>query len=151
MDSYSIHVNASPEHAFAPIRRIGGENGWYGYDWLWNLRGFMDLLVGGVGLRRGRRHPDQAQLGDPIDFFRVHDYKPNKRLRLLAEMKLPARAWLTFDVEPAKNGSLIRQTIEYDPIGLSGIVYWLLVYPFHFLIFKKMLRNIANLAQTQRV
>ncbi len=149
IDARKVKVNVPPDKAFTPIRRIGGECGWYYANWLWNLRGFLDLLVGGVGVRRGRRDPEQAYIGDAIDFWRVQAYEPNKRLRLLAEMKLPARAWLTFDVEPDRDGgSIIHQTVEYDPIGLWGIAYWYLVYPLHLFIFPGMIRNIAKKAET---
>lgn len=138
-------VTASPKQAFAPIRRIGGDRGWYYANWLWRARGFLDLLVGGVGLRRGRKNQDSLQIGDALDFWRVEDFEPDKRLRLLAEMKLPARAWLDFEVQPTANGnSEIHQTVIYDPIGLWGLLYWYLMYPFHFFIFSGMIRNIAK-------
>ncbi len=148
IDAREVKVNVPPEKAFEPIRCIGGDTGWYYADWLWDLRGFLDLLIGGVGVRRGRRDPEHAYIGDAIDFWRVQGYEQNKRLRLLAEMKLPARAWLTFDVEPEKDGgSIIHQTVEYDPIGLWGILYWYLVYPLHIFIFPGMIRNIAKAAE----
>lgn len=148
IDSRKMNVNVPPDQAFAPIRRIGGDTGWYYANWLWQLRGFLDLLVGGVGVRRGRRDPENASGGDAIDFWRVQAYEPNRRLRLLAEMKLPARAWLMFEVESnGNNGSVIRQTVEYDPIGLLGILYWYLVYPLHVFIFSGMIRNIAKAAE----
>jgi len=148
IDARQVKVNVPPEKAFEPIRHIGGDTGWYYADWLWNLRGFLDLLIGGVGVRRGRRDPEHAYIGDAIDFWRVQGYEPNKRLRLLAEMKLPARAWLNFDVEPNKDGgSIIHQTVEYDPIGLWGILYWYLVYPLHRFIFPGMIKNIAKVAE----
>jgi len=150
IDARHAKVNVPPEKAFEPIRRIGGDTGWYYANWLWNLRGFLDLLIGGVGIRRGRRDPEHVFVGDAIDFWRVQGYEPNKRLRLLAEMKLPARAWLTFDVEPDPDkdgGSIIHQTVEYDPIGLWGILYWYLVYPLHLFIFPGMIRNIAKTAE----
>lgn len=94
VDSRTIAVNVPPEQAFAPIRRIGGRNGWYYGNWLWTLRGFLDLLIGGVGVRRGRRDPENLRVGEPLDFWRVEIYEPPHRLRLTAEMKLPGRAWL---------------------------------------------------------
>lgn len=148
IDTRQVQVNVPPEKAFEPIRRIGGAAGWYYANWLWTLRGFLDLLIGGVGVRRGRRDPEHAYVGDAIDFWRVQAYEPNKRLRLLAEMKLPARAWLTFDIVPDQSGgSIIHQTIEYDPIGLWGLVYWYLVYPLHLFIFPGMIRNIARIVE----
>jgi len=147
IDSRVKHVKVGPEQAFEPIRKIGGKTGWYFGNWLWQLRGFLDLLLGGVGVRRGRRDPEHAFVGDAIDFWRVQAYEPNRRVRLLAEMKLPARAWLMFEVEPNGKGSIIHQTVEYDPIGLGGILYWYLVYPLHLMIFSGMIRNIARAAE----
>jgi hypothetical protein len=149
-DSRSIDVDVPPDLAFAPIWRIGGETGWYGYNWLWRLRGFLDLLVGGVGVRRGRAHPDKIYVGDAIDFWRVQTHVPGRVLRLQAEMKLPGRAQLEFEVVPTSKGSNIRQTALYDPIGLSGLLYWYLVFPLHGLVFKGMLRNIARAAVQER-
>lgn len=147
VDSRSADVAVSPERAFAPIRRIGGQTGWYAFDWLWQLRGFLDLLVGGVGVRRGRPLPDQLQVGDALDFWRVEAYEPNRLLRLSAEMKLPGRAWLEFRVEPRDGGSTIRQTALFDPIGLLGLAYWYGVYPLHRLVFAGMLNGIARASE----
>ncbi|MCK6557028.1 SDR family oxidoreductase [Candidatus Binatia bacterium] len=143
VDSRSVHVPVSPHAAFTPIRRLGGRTGWYYGDWLWDLRGWLDLLAGGVGMRRGRRDPEQLRPGDAMDCWRVEAYEPDRRLRLFAEMKLPGRAWLEFDVRPAGDGSEIRQTAIFDPVGLSGLAYWYGVYPLHQLIFAGMLRRIA--------
>ena len=148
VDRRSIAVGVSPQQAFAPIRRIGGATGWYAYDWLWKLRGFLDLLVGGVGVRRGRPAPDDLHVGDALDFWRVEAYEPDRRLRLLAEMKLPGRAWLEFEVEPREGGATIRQTALFDPVGLSGLAYWYVVYPLHCLVFRTMLERIARAAGT---
>jgi hypothetical protein len=149
VDSRTMDVTASPAVAFAPIRRIGAANGWYFADWLWRLRGFIDLLAGGVGMRRGRRDPDQLAVGDAVDFWRVDEYEPDRRLRLAAEMRLPGRAWLEFEVEVAKNGegSTIRQTAVFDPVGLLGLAYWYGVYPIHARVFAGMLRGIARRAK----
>ncbi len=146
VDSRTITVNVPPEKAFAPIRRIGGRTGWYYGNWLWSLRGFFDLLVGGVGVRRGRRDPENLNVGDPLDFWRVEQYEPPHRVRLHAEMKLPGRAWLEFEVTPAEQGSTIRQTAIFDPRGLLGLVYWYGIYPLHQCVFAGMLRNIARAA-----
>ncbi len=143
VDSRAISVDLPSEQAFAPIRRIGGRTGWYYGDWLWSLRGFLDLLVGGIGLRRGRRDPIELKVGDTVDCWRVEAYEPNRRLRLVAEMRLPGRAWLEFEVEPTATGSHIRQTAEFDPVGLAGLSYWYLVYPLHQMVFAGMLRGIA--------
>ncbi len=130
--------------AFAPIRRIGGNRGWYFADGLWKLRGLLDLFLGGVGLRRGRRDPDQLRVGDTIDCWRVEAFEPDRRLRLLAEMRLPGRAWLEFEVEPSTSGSQVRQTAIFDPVGLTGLAYWYLVYPLHQIVFAGMLHGIVN-------
>jgi hypothetical protein len=144
VDSRSISVNVPPEQAFTPIRRIGGRTGWYYGNWLWSLRGFLDLLVGGVGVRRGRRDAENLHVGEPLDFWRVEQYEPPNRLRLHAEMKLPGRAWLEFEVTPNAQGSIIRQTAIFDPRGLMGLVYWYGIYPLHQCVFAGMLRNIAR-------
>ena len=114
-----------PPAAFEPIRRIGGASGWYYANWLWRLRGWLDLLVGGVGLRRGRRDSKQLRVGDVIDFWRVEAFEPDHCLRLAAEMKLPGRAWLEFKVEAMDHGSIIRQTASFDPVGLGArLLVW---------------------------
>ena len=108
----------------------------------------MDLLVGGVGVRRGRRDPQQLRVGDALDFWRVERFEPGHCLRLQAEMKVPGRAWLEFTVVPTKEGdaSTIRQTAVFDPKGLFGLVYWYTLYPLHQFVFHGMLRNIARTA-----
>lgn len=144
VDSRSVKVPVAPELAFAPIKRIGGSTGWYSFDWLWHLRGMMDLLVGGIGLRRGRRDPEAVRVGDVIDWWRVEEYEDPKRLRLFAEMKLPGRAWLEFEVNGSDGGSTITQTAIFDPYGFWGHLYWYLVYPLHILVFAGMLRGVAK-------
>ncbi len=144
VDSRCIDVPSPASRAFLPIERIGGSVGWYYADQLWRIRGFIDLLLGGVGMRRGRRNQESPSVGDEIDFWRVEAYEPGQRLRLAAEMKLPGRAWLEFEVEPTTDGSRIRQTAVFDPWGLAGLAYWYLIYPLHALIFKGMLRRIAG-------
>ena len=144
VDSRTAPVDRPPQQAFGPIQRIGGQVGWYYGDWLWKLRGFLDLLVGGVGVRRGRHHPVDVRVGDTLDFWRVEQFEPNHLLRLRAEMKLPGRAWLEFEVTPAEGGSVIRQTAEFDPVGLFGLLYWYGLYPVHELVFRGMLRGIVK-------
>ena len=146
VDSRTTQVSANPQAAFTPIRRLGGQRGWYYATWLWRLRGYLDLLLGGVGMRRGRRDPEELQVGDALDFWRVEAYEPDRRLRLAAEMRLPGRAWLEYEVQPTQSGSEIRQTAVFDPVGLSGMLYWYSVYPLHKLIFEGTLRGIAKRA-----
>jgi len=147
VDSRAVTVAVPPKAAFEAVRRIGGETGWYAYDALWWLRGALDLLVGGVGLRRGRRHPELLAPGDALDWWRVEAVEPERRLRLAAELKLPGRAWLEFEVEPAPGGgATIRQTASFDPAGLAGLAYWYGIYPLHALVFRGMLAGIARAA-----
>lgn len=146
VDSRSVVVPATAEQAFTPVRRIGGKQGWFYANWLWSLRGFLDLLVGGIGVRRGRRDPEHVRPGDALDFWRVEAYEPPRLLRLSAEMKLPGRAWLEFEVTPCAEGSQIRQTALFDPVGLTGLAYWYGIYPLHQLVFAGMLRSIARAA-----
>jgi uncharacterized protein YbjT (DUF2867 family) len=146
VDSRTVQVSVSPASAFAPIQRIGGLNGWYFANVLWWLRGAVDLLVGGVGLRRGRRDPQALCAGDALDFWRVETFVPDHELGLVAEMKVPGRAWLQFEVQPNSRGSLIRQTAIFDPAGLAGLLYWYMLYPVHRWIFSGMLKQIAAVA-----
>ena len=149
VDSRTAYVSVPPALAFAPIQRIGGGNGWYFANFLWQIRGFLDLLAGGVGLRRGRRDPHALAAGDALDFWRVESVEPDRKLNLVAEMKVPGRAWLQFEVEPTDHGSMIRQTAIFDPAGLFGLLYWYALYPIHYCIFKGMLHQIADLAQRE--
>jgi uncharacterized protein YbjT (DUF2867 family) len=144
IDSRTMRVAAPPAEAFAPIQRIGGRTGWYYGAWLWRLRGWLDLLIGGMGMRRGRRDPERLEAGDTVDCWRVEEYEPGRKLRLFAEMKLPGRAWLEFEVTRDGSGSVIRQTALFDPIGIPGLLYWYLVYPLHQLVFGGMLSGIAG-------
>jgi len=144
VDARSARVAHPPERAFLPILRLGGKNGWYYGAWLWRLRGWLDLLVGGVGMRRGRRDPKNLVPGDPLDCWRVEVCEPPTRLLLAAEMKLPGRAWLEFEVTPDHGGSVIRQTAVFDPVGLLGLAYWYAAYPLHQFVFAGMLRGIAR-------
>jgi hypothetical protein len=118
---------------------------------LWKLRGAIDLLVGGVGLRRGRRDSEHVSVGEPLDFWRVESYEPDRLLRLHAEMRLPGRAWLQFEVEPDGSGCMVRQTALFKPRGLFGLLYWYGLYPIHAAIFGGMLRRIASLATDSEV
>ena len=144
VDSRAAWADSSPPEAFRPIARIGGKTGWYYGNRLWRLRGFLDRLVGGIGMRRGRRDPDTLHPGEALDFWRVEAVEPDHLLRLAAEMRLPGRAWLQFEVTPEKGGSLIRQTAIFDPVGLPGLVYWYALWGIHQVVFAGMLRNIIK-------
>lgn len=146
IESRAVKVDVPPTRAFAPIRKIGGARGWLYGNWLWRLRGVADAMVGGVGMRRGRRDPENLRVGDALDFWRVERFEPDRKLTLIAEMKLPGRAWLDFEVEPDAKGSIIRQTAIFDPRGLAGLLYWHATYPLHRMVFAGMLREIATVA-----
>jgi hypothetical protein len=117
---------------------------------MWKLRGVLDLAVGGAGLRRGRRDPERLRVGEAVDFWRVEGYEEDRLLRLAAEMRLPGRAWLQFEVTPlGESRSEIRQTAIFDPAGLTGLLYWYALYPFHSLIFNGLLRAISQRAAAE--
>jgi hypothetical protein len=145
VDSRTLSVDVPPEAAFAAIERIGGAQGWYCAQWLWRLRGWIDLLAGGVGMRRGRRDPRRLSAGDVVDCWRVEAVVPGRRLLLRAEMKLPGRAWLDFETGPGAvpGGATIRQTAMFDPRGLAGLAYWYGIWPLHQLVFAGMLRGVG--------
>jgi uncharacterized protein YbjT (DUF2867 family) len=149
VDSRRLDVDVEAGQAFGPIRRIGGKRGEYAYTGLWRLRGLLDRLVGGVGIRRGRPASQELRVGDALDFWRVEAYEADRRLLLRAEMKLPGRAWLEFRVEPRESGARIRQTAVFDPLGVIGLVYWYLLYPVHLWVFRGLLRNIARAAASE--
>jgi len=140
----TIQVRATPAQAFAPIRRIGGRTGWYFGNQLWRIRGLIDLLMGGVGMRRGRPDAETPFPGSTLDFWRVEVYEPDCRLRLFAEMKLPGRAWLEFRVKPQGGATIIQQIAQFEPRGLTGMLYWYLLSPIHEIMFRAMLRRIAS-------
>jgi uncharacterized protein YbjT (DUF2867 family) len=143
VDSRAVDLDASPRQAFAPVARIGGTSGWYYANALWRLRGLIDLAAGGIGLRRSRRHPEQLRPGDSLDFWRVEAVEPNRLLRLRAEMRLPGRAWLQFEVT-GDGPVVLRQTATFEPVGLFGLLYWYSLYPIHAAMFKGMLAAIAR-------
>ena len=142
--SRKTEVAASPDRAFAPIQRIGGETGWYYANGFWRLRGLSDAIVGGVGLRRGRRDPVRLAVGDTLDFWRVEAFEQDRLLRLSAELKTPGRIWLQFEVDGDDAGATLCQTAIFDPHGLAGLAYWYALYPVHYLIFAGMLRRIRQ-------
>ncbi len=140
-DEKKLKVN-DPEGVLENIWKIGGEQGWYYGNWLWKIRGFIDKLTGGVGLRRGRTHPDKIYPGDSLDFWRVLlADKEGKRLLLFAEMRLPGEAWLEFKID---KDDILHQTATFRPKGLRGRLYWYSIVPFHYFIFGGMIRNIAK-------
>ncbi len=142
-------VQAPAEAVFAAFTGVGGDRGWPGFNGLWQLRGVLDRLVGGVGFRRGRRDPDTLRVGDALDFWRVEAIEPNRLLRLRAEMKLPGAAWLQFEVEPEGEGACrFTQTAFFAPRGLFGFLYWYGLYPAHGPIFSQMIRRLARQAES---
>jgi hypothetical protein len=146
VDSRVVQVAATSQESFGAIARIGGDVGWYYANWLWRLRGALDLLVGGAGMRRSRRDPDALFPGDPLDFWRVEAVERDHLVRLRAEMKVPGRAWLQFEVLGDGDRSTIRQTALFEPRGLAGLAYWYALFPIHSLIFAGMLRGLAAAA-----
>jgi uncharacterized protein YbjT (DUF2867 family) len=151
-DTRSVVVDVPPAQAFEPVRRVGGATGWYFGNFLWKARGWLDRRLGGVGMHRRRRDPDSCAVGDAIDGWTVDAYEPDRRLRLSADMKLPGRGWLEFEVTLLDGGrrSLIRQTATFEPRGLMGSAYWYAIFPLHTLIFRGLLRRIAQRAESGR-
>jgi uncharacterized protein YbjT (DUF2867 family) len=148
VDDRSRRVDAPPAVLWRVIEGIGGTSGWYSWSWLWEVRGVIDRLSGGPGLRRGRRSPSELQLGDALDFWRVEEIVDGELLRLRAEMKVPGRAWLDLGIcDDEEAGTLFHQRAVFAPKGLWGRVYWWSVYPFHGIVFGGMQRNIAHRAE----
>lgn len=147
-DKREQRTDASPEALWDVIESIGGEHGWYSFPLAWSVRGWADRLVGGVGLRRGRRDPRRLHLGEALDWWRVEYLDRPRLLRLRAEMKLPGRAWLELGVESDEDGRTIyRQRAVFEPHGLAGHAYWKGIAPFHGVVFGGMVRNITGAAQ----
>ena len=140
-------VGASPAAVFGVFTGLGGKRGWLYMDWAWQLRGALDRLIGGVGLRRGRRDPDEMRVGDALDFWRVEAVEPGRVLRLRAEMKVPGKAWLEFQALPHDRGTLLIQTAFFEPKGLSGLLYWYGLYPIHAFVFSGMIRRVGERAE----
>ena len=141
-------VDLPAETIFRAFTGIGGARGWFYLDWAWAIRGWLDKVVGGVGLRRGRRHPDDIRTGESLDFWRVEELIPNHRMRLQAEMKVPGKAWLEFESEPQENGqTLLTVTAYFDARGLFGFLYWYAMWPFHKFIFDGLTNEIAKRAR----
>jgi hypothetical protein len=151
VSSRAVRVEAPVAAAFDPIQRVGGQTGWYAAGWFWSIRGVLDTLRGGVGLRRGRRDPHDLRVGDTIDFWRVESFEASRLLRLAAEMRIPGRLWLQFEVDADPGGGArIRQTTEFDPAGYVGLAYWYLWCPVHQLVFGCTLQGIARVVSGQR-
>jgi uncharacterized protein YbjT (DUF2867 family) len=149
-DKRVLHSTASPEQLWAAVDCIGGHNGWYSANFLWEIRGLIDRVFGGVGLRRGRRDPYVLMVGEAVDFWRVEERVVPHLLRLRAEMKMPGRAWLEFTVEPRESGgSTLIQRAVYWPKGLAGHAYWWSVAPFHAFVFPPMARHIVERAESR--
>jgi len=147
VDSRRVELEASPEAVWDVVHRIGGDTGWYAVNWLWSLRGGLDRLLGGVGLRRGRPARRALEAGDAVDFWRVAAIMPNERLVLEAEMRLPGRAWLEFQLRPlGRGGTELAQTAWFLPRGWVGVLYWYAIAPFHAIVFGRMLRGISRAA-----
>lgn len=147
IDEQVVETPASVGDLYWAFSRIGGDVGYYTMDWAWGLRGFLDVLVGGVGLRRGRRHPEEVRKGESVDFWRVARLAPGRSLELYAEMKVPGDAWLVFRAEETEVGSRLVQTALFRPRGLWGRLYWWAMSPFHVFIFERMARRIAQAAE----
>jgi uncharacterized protein YbjT (DUF2867 family) len=146
-------VDATEEATHQALCRIGGQSGWYGSDWLWSIRGFLDKIIGGPGMRRGRRDPDDLHVGDPVDFWRVEAIESKELLRLRAEMRLPGVASLEWRIEPAPDSEhgprcRVHQTATFVPRGLWGRLYWYSVAPFHHFVFPRLLDGIAADAES---
>jgi uncharacterized protein YbjT (DUF2867 family) len=141
-------LDLPPGPVFRAYTGLGGERGWLYLNWTWLIRGWMDKLVGGVGLRRGRRNPDEIRPGEALDFWRVEAVEPERLMRLRAEMKVPGRAWLEFQSVPQPDGkTLLTQTAYFAPRGLAGFLYWYLLYPIHGFIFSGLIRKVAERAE----
>jgi len=149
IETRRLVLDLPPEPVFRAYTGLGGDRGWLYLNWTWQVRGWVDKLVGGVGLRRGRRHPDELRVGEALDFWRVEAIEPNRLIRLRAEMKVPGKAWLEFQSLPQPDGkTLLTQTAYFAPRGLSGLLYWYLLYPIHAFIFSGMIRKVGERAHT---
>jgi hypothetical protein len=148
IDCQDVHTRATPEALYREVCALGGDRGWLVGTWLWALRGGMDRLVGGVGMRRGRRHPTELRVGDVVDFWRVEALEPARLLRLRAEMRLPGDAWLEWSITPGLDPdvTVFTQRALFHPRGLFGRAYWYAVAPFHRFIFGPLAVRIAERA-----
>lgn len=148
VDLRSSESSARSEDLFWAVTRIGGDVGYYAMNWAWSVRGWLDQIIGGVGLRRGRRHPEDLRPGESLDFFRVAEIEPHRgRLLLQAEMKVPGTAFLEWVAEPTATGSRLIQTAWFVPRGLLGRLYWWVLLPFHAPIWRMMVARMARTAE----
>ena len=147
MERRQLLLELPAETVFRSYTGIGGARGWLYMDWAWALRGWMDKAIGGVGLRRGRRHPDEIRTGESLDFWRVEIVEKNRLMRLHAEMKVPGKAWLEFQSQPQEDKTLLTVTAYFDPHGLPGFLYWYAMFPFHKFIFKGLTRGLVSRAR----
>jgi uncharacterized protein YbjT (DUF2867 family) len=144
----TLPLNLPPNPVFRAFTGIGGQRGWMFMDWAWALRGWFDKAIGGVGIRRGRRHPDEILAGESLDFWRVEEVETDRLMRLRAEMKIPGKAWLQFESLPQEGGhTLLTETAYYAPRGFWGFVYWYAMWPFHAFLFDGLIRRIAGRAR----
>jgi len=151
LERRELEVGAAPRDVYRVLTRLGGDRGWLYFNWAWHFRGFVDRLLGGSGLRRGRRDPEELRCGDAVDFWRVEAVEPNRSLRLRAEMKLPGQAWLEFQTLPAQDQTTrLVQIAYFAPKGLAGFLYWYALYPAHSLIFSGLIRRIQEQAESRR-
>jgi uncharacterized protein YbjT (DUF2867 family) len=144
VDEQVVVSEKAADAVFAEVQTIGGTKGWYTAGWAWRIRGLADKVIGGPGMRRGRRHPTDLRVGDAVDFFRVETLEPGRLLRLRAEMLLPGEAWLEWTVVPTPDGSQLRQRALFHPRGLLGRLYWYALVPAHALIFRRMAQAIVT-------
>lgn len=148
-DVRTAHAAAPPEMVHRAAASLGGERGWLVWDWAWWVRGLVDRLVGGPGLRRGRRHPRELEVGESVDFWRVDAVEPGRLLRLRAEMRLPGEAWLQWETLPFDGGTHLVQTAIFLPVGLAGTLYWWLLFPAHAVMFGRLARAVARLGERE--
>jgi uncharacterized protein YbjT (DUF2867 family) len=146
-DRQTLPTTADADDLFWAFSRIGGKTGYYTFDWAWRVRGLIDTLVGGVGLRRGRRHPVTVRVGDSVDFWRVSSVETSDHLQLFAEMRLPGEAWLEWRIREEDGRRHLDQTARFRPRGLAGRLYWYAMFPFHRLIFGRMARRVVAAAE----
>jgi uncharacterized protein YbjT (DUF2867 family) len=148
LERRQVSTSATPTAVYRAFSSLGGSEGWLAFNWAWWLRGIVDRMVGGVGFRRGRRHPEELRPGDALDFWRVEEARPDTCLRLRAEMKVPGRAWLQFEAKPQEDGqTVLVQTAFFAPKGLWGLLYWYALYPIHSLIFSRLVQQIQQRAE----